>query len=160
DALHDSAELPLLIEAHGAAAGYVPALVDSLGARVSEVVLHSPWLLTAEEQAVLLQGLPSTVIDRAGGYLCDAWQWERERHLLWPWLAPSAAARRRVDAPAPALVHANVVELLRLGGRLHGLLRDVTTADLAARLGALPVPLRVITDAESDYQGRAAALSA
>ena len=162
DALRDSAELPLLIEAHGAAAGYVPALVDALGARVSEVVLHSPWLLNAEEQTVLLQGLPSTVIDRAGGYLCDVWQWERERHLLWPWLAPSAAARRRVDAPAPALVHANVVELLRLGSRLHGLLRDVTAADLATRLRALPVPLRVITDTdtESDYQGRAAALSA
>lgn len=160
DALCDSADQPLLIEAHGAAAGYVPALVDALGARVSEVVLHSPWLLNAEEQAVLLQGLPSTVIDRAGGYLCDAWQWERERHLLWPWLLPSAAARRRVDAPAPALVHANVVELLRLGSRLHGLLRDVTEADLAARLRALPVPLRVITDTESDYQGRAAALSA
>lgn len=152
--------LPLVIEAHGAAAGYVPALVDALGARVAEVVLHSPWLLTAEEQAVLLQGLPSTIIDRAGGYLCDAWQWERERHLLWPWLPPSAAARRRVDAPAPALVHANVVELLRLGRRLHGLLCDVTGPELAARLRALSVPLRVVGDAESDYQGRAAALSA
>lgn len=152
--------LPLVIEAHGAAAGYVPALVQALGAAVAEVVLHSPWLLTAEEQALLLQGLPSTVIDRAGGYLCDAWQWERERHLLWPWLPPSAAARRRVDAPAPARVHDNVVELLRLGSRLHGLLRDVTHPDLAARLRALPVPLRVVGDAESDYQGRAAALSA
>lgn len=160
DAVRGSAELPVLIEAHGAAAGYVPGLVDALGACVSEVVLHSPWLLNAEEQALLLQGLPSTVIDRAGGYLCDAWQWERERHLLWPWLTPSAAARRRVDAPAPALVHANVVELLRLGNRLHGLLRDVTAPDLAARLRDLPVPLRVITDPQSDYQGRAAALSA
>ena len=35
-----------------------------------------------------------------------------------------------------------------------------TTPDLSARLRALPVPLRVLTDAESDYQGRAAALSA
>jgi len=57
-------------------------------------------------------------------------------------------------------VHDNVVELLRLGSRLHGLLRDVTHPDLAARLRALPVPLRVVGDAESDYQGRAAALSA
>ncbi len=160
DAIPTDKALPLVIEAHGVAAGYVPALVDALGTRVAEVVLHSPWLLTAEEQALLLQGLPTTVIDRAGGYLCDAWQWERERHLLWPWLPPSAAARRRVDAPAPALVHANVVELLRLGARLHPLLRDVTTPDLSARLRALPVPLRVLTDAESDYQGRAAALSA
>ena len=154
---HDARQ-PLLIQAHGAAAGYVPALVEALGARVQEVLLDSPWLLEADEQALLLQSLPATGIDRAGGYLCDAWQWERERHLLWPWLPPGAAARRRVDAPAPAQVHANVVELLRLGPRLHTLLRDATAPGLAARLRALPVPRRVSSDPESDFQGRAAAL--
>ncbi|MGV8959807.1 MAG: alpha/beta fold hydrolase [Stenotrophomonas sp.] len=152
--------LPIVLEAHGAAAGYVPALVEALGSRIREVILHAPWLLTADEQALLLAGLPTTVVDRAGGYLCDAWQWERERHLLWPWMAPGAAARRRVDAPAPAHVHDNVVELLRLSGRLHELLRDATPADLAQRLRALPVPLRVVADSQSDYQGRAAALLA
>ena len=65
-----------------------------------------------------------------------------------------------MDAPAPALVHANVVELLRLGSRLHTLLRDATAPGLAARLRALPLPLQIRTDAESDFQGRAAALSA
>ncbi len=156
----DHAAYPLVIEAHGAAAGYVPALVEALGARVHEIVLHAPWLLEADEQAVLLQNLPTTIIDRAGGYLCDAWQWERERHLIWPWMTPSAAARRRVDAPAPEQVHANVVELLRLGTRLHTLLRDATAPGLVERLRALPVPLRVVADAHSDFQGRAAALSA
>ena len=150
----------VLIQAHGAAAGYVPALVDALGPRAQGVCLHAPWLLDADEQALLLDNLPTTAIDRAGGYLCDAWQWERERHLLWPWLPPCAAARRRVDAPAPALVHANVVELLRLGSRLHTLLRDATAPGLAARLRALPLPLQIRADAESDFQGRAAALSA
>lgn len=157
EALHDHPAV--LIQAHGAAAGYVPALVEALGTRVQQVQLHAPWLLEADEQAVLLTNLPTTVIDRAGGYLCDVWQWERERHLLWPWLVPSAAARRRVDAPAPAQVHANVVELLRLGPRLHTLLRDATAPGLAARLRALPVPLQTSGDAESDFQGRAAALS-
>ena len=158
EALHDHPAV--LIHAHGAGAGYVPALVEALGTRVQQVQLHAPWLLEADEQAVLLANLPATVIDRAGGYLCDVWQWERERHLLWPWLVPSAAARRRVDAPAPAQVHANVVELLRLGPRLHTLLRDATAPGLAARLRALPVPLQTSGDAESDFQGRAAALSA
>ncbi|WP_449468132.1 alpha/beta hydrolase [Stenotrophomonas humi] len=153
-------ETPLVIEAHGAAAGYVPALVDALGTRVQQVLLHSPWLLDAGEQALLLDNLPTTAIDRAGGYLCDAWQWERERHLLWPWMVPSAEARRRVDAPSPSQVHANVVELLRLGPRLHTLLRDATAPDLAARLRRLPVALHVNADSESDFQGRAAALSA
>ena len=152
--------LPIVLETHGAAAAYVPALVAALGARVVEVIVHSPWLLDADEQALLLQGLPTTVIDRAGGYLCDAWQWERERHLIWPWMVQGAAARRRVDAPEPALVHANVVELLRLGTRVRTLLRDATPADLSERLRALPVPLRVVGPAESDYQGRAAALLA
>lgn len=160
-ALRDGKEQqPLVIEAHGAAAGYVPALVDALGARVQHVLLHSPWLLEADEQTLLLDNLPTTVIDRAGGYLCDAWQWERERHLMWPWMVPSADARRRVDAPTPTDVHANVVELLRLGARLHTLLRDATAPGLAARLRNLPVPLHINADSESDFRGRAAALSA
>ncbi len=151
---------PLLLEAHGAAAGYVPALVEALGAHVTGVRLHAPWLLESGEQKLLLENLPVTAINRAGGHLCDAWQWERERHLLWPWMRPSADARRRVDAPAPADIHANVVELLRLGPRLHALLRDATAPGLVERLRSLPVPLQVIADPESDFQGRAAALSA
>ena len=151
-------DLPVVIETHGAAAGYVPALVDAFGTRVDEVVLHAPWLLDAAEQAQLLQGLPTATIDRAGGHLGDAWQWERERHLLWPWLPASAAARRRVAAPAPEQVHANVVEVLRLGARLATLLRDTTAPGLAEHLRTLPVPLRVLADEHSDYQGRAAAL--
>lgn len=156
----EPAELPIVLETHGAAAGYVPALVAALGTRVCEAVVHAPWLLDAGEQALLLEGLPTTRIDRAGGYLCDAWQWERERHLLWPWMPPGAAARRRVDAPSPALVHDNVVELLRLETRLRTLLRDATPTDLGQQLRALPVPLRVVAEPESDYLGRAAALLA
>lgn len=148
------------LEAHGAAAGYVPELVHALAERVREVVLHAPWLLDAAEREQLLANLPTTRVDRAGGYLCDAWHWERERHLLWPWMPPSAAARRCVDAPDPAIVHANVVELLRLGTRLESLLRGATVPGLFEKLASLPMPLHVQTDAESDYQGRATALAA
>ena len=52
-----------------------------------------------------------------------------------------------------------MVELLRLGPRLRTLLGDASAPGLAWRLRALPVPLRVMTDARSDFQGRAAALS-
>ena len=151
-------ERPLVLHAHGAAAGYVPALADGLGARLQEVVLHAPWLLEADEQAWLLENLPAGTIDRAGGHLCDLWQWERERHLLWPWQPPAADARRRVDAPDPAFVHDNVVELLRLGSRLRALLAGATTPGLADRLRALQVPLRVTAGPGDDYRGRAAAL--
>ena len=88
----------------------------------------------------------------------DAWHWERERHLLWPWLPPSAAARRLVDAPDPARVHANVVELLRLGPRLAPLLAATTPPDLAGQLRALDLALSVSAEPANDYQGRAAAL--
>ncbi len=155
----DAGSLPIVLEAHGAAAGCVPTLARALHGRLREVVLHQPWLLNADEQAHLLQNLPRTVPDRAGGHLCDAWQWERERHLMWPWLPPSAQARRLVAAPDPRQVHANVVELLRLGERLNDLLRDTTRPDLELRLSELQVPLRVVTDSESDYCGRAAALA-
>ncbi|MEO5831363.1 MAG: alpha/beta fold hydrolase [Rhodanobacter sp.] len=152
------AELPLVIESHGAAAGYVPALIDRLDQRVERVVLHQPWLLEDDERATLLAQLPNPQLDRAGGHLGDAWQWERERHLLWPWLAPSAAARRRVAAPTPDEVNDNVVELLHLGARSEQLFRDATPADLFARLQRLPYPLVVDAAAEDDYQGRAASL--
>ena len=150
---------PVALHAHGAAAGYVPGLAAGLGQRLQEVVLYSPWLLEPDEQARLLAGLPDTVPHRAGAHLCDAWQWERERHLLWPWMAPGAEARRCVAAPEPAMVHANVVELLRLGPRLGTLLRGATAPGLAARLRALRVPLRVVTAADDAHPDRSAALT-
>ena len=152
------AQAPLALRLHGAAAGYLPGLVASLGARVQSAHLDGPWLLDADEQACLLANLPVTATDRAGGHLGDAWHWERERHLLWPWLPSSAAARRLVDAPAPARVHANVVELLRLGPRLAPLLAAATPVDLAQQLRGLPLALSVSAEPANDYQGRAAAL--
>jgi len=149
----------VVLHAHGASAGYVPALAARLGARLASVVLHAPWLLDEGERELLLSGLPSNTIDRAGGHVIDAWHWERERHLLWPWLPPGAEARRIADAPEPARVHANVVELLRLGPRLRILLEGSVVPGLAGRLQALRVPLRVVAAPADDYRGRAAALS-
>ncbi len=151
--------LPIIIESHGAAAGYVPALAARLGDRLQRIVLHRPWLLEAGEVATLLAQLPDPTLLRAGGHLDEAWQWERERHLLWPWIAPSAAARRTVAAPPPAEVNDNVVELLQLGKRCELMFREAAAAGLADRLAALGVPLDAGTsDASDDYQGRAAAL--
>lgn len=151
--------LPITVESHGAAAGYLPALAAKLGPRLQQIVLHGPWLLDAEEAATLLAQLPDSRLLRAGGHLDEAWQWERERHLLWPWLAPSAAARRKVAAPTPATVNANVVELLQLGARCELMFREATTPGLAERLAALGVPMRAgSSDPSDDYLARAAAL--
>ena len=156
DACAPAATLQLCL--HGAAAAYLPGLAAHYGHRLGKAHLDTPWLLTADEQACLLTNLPVTTVDRAGGHLGDAWHWERERHLIWPWMASCAAARRLVDAPAPARVHANVVELLRLGPRLAPLLAAATPADLPAQLRQLRVPLSVSAEPANDYQGRAAAL--
>ena len=144
----------LEIHAHQGACSYLPALLDALPAPASAVVLHQPWLLTAQECATLLAQLPDPAIHRAGGHMAEAWQWERERHLLWPWLPPGVAARRLVAGPDTAVVHANVVELLRLGAQLPVLFAGVALPDLAAVFAALPVPVFVVFEPEQDYAGR------
>jgi pimeloyl-ACP methyl ester carboxylesterase len=148
----------LEVQAHEGAGGYVPALLAALAGQVSGVVLHRPWLLDDAECATLLAQLPDPAIHRAGGHMAEAWQWERERHLLWPWLAPSAGSRRRVAGPDTARVHANVVELLRLGERLPVLFAGAAMAGLAQAIAGLGVPVRLECAQQDDYAGRVAAL--
>lgn len=150
----------LSIEAYDGAAACVPALAAALGVRLRGVVLHRPWLLDEAECTTFLAQLPRPEVQRAGGHMADAWQWERERHLLWPWLPPSAEARRLVAAPDTARVHGNVVELLRLGDRLPALMAGVAVPGLADAIAALPVPVEIRAAAVDDYAGRAAALRA
>ena len=154
-----AAGLPLEIQAHDGAGAYVPGLVAALASQVEGVVLHRPWLLDAAECATFLAQLPDPAIHRAGGHMAEAWQWERERHLLWPWLAPGVAARRRVAGPDTARVHANVVELLRIGSQLHTVFAGVAVPGLDQALASLSVPVRIETAEQDDYAGRAQALS-
>ncbi|WP_449465409.1 alpha/beta fold hydrolase [Stenotrophomonas humi] len=148
------------VHAHEAAVAYVPALAAWLGGRLQEVVLHKPWLLHADECRTLLARLPDPGVHPAGGHMAEAWQWERERHLLWPWLQPGAAARRLVAAPDAMRVHANVVELLRIGAQLPVLFKGAAVADCEQQLLALKVPVSLHAQPQDDYQGRTAALAA
>ncbi len=152
--------LPLRIEADGASAAYALVLTERTSGRRCSLHLRTPWLLTAREIDCLLAGLPDPAIARSGAHLLDAFQWERDRRLLWPWLPPSASARRLVDAPDPRDVHANTVELLRLGPRLRSLLAGALDPMLAQRILDSRVSLRVSADPADDYEGRAAALAA
>ncbi|WP_269792545.1 alpha/beta hydrolase [Stenotrophomonas sp. Iso1] len=153
-----SSTLPVVVHAHEAACAYLPALARWLGVRLQQIVLHQPWLLQAAECATFLQQLPDPQVHAAGGHMAEAWQWERERHLLWPWLAPSAQARRLLAGPGTAQVHANVVELLRLGQRMRPLFVDAVVPHLAEQILALDVPVRLIASDEDDYEGRIALL--
>lgn len=152
--------LPWHIEADGASAAYALALAERRSARDCSLHLHTPWLLTAREIDCLLAGLPDPAIARSGAHLLDAFQWERDRHLLWPWLPPTAAARRLVDAPDPHLVHDNTVELLRLGPRLRSLLTGALDHTLAQRILDARVAVRVSANPADDHEGRVAALAA
>lgn len=154
-----AAQVTVELQAHDGAGAYVPALVQALGARINEVVLHRPWLLTDDECATFLAQLPDPAIHRAGGHMAEAWQWERERHLLWPWLAPGVAARRKVAGPDTARVHANVVELLRIGTQLPTLFGSVAVPALDRAILALEVPVRIVCDGQDDYAGRSRALA-
>jgi pimeloyl-ACP methyl ester carboxylesterase len=158
DALTPTA--PLVVEATGAAATLALAIAEARPARVAQVRLRAPWLLDAGEIARLLDALPDPAVQRTGAHLLDAFQWSRERHLSWPWLPPTAAARRLVDAPDPARVHADAVELLRLGPRLRALFAALLDPGLEARILACPVPLAIETAAGEDHAGRIAALVA
>ena len=146
------------VEAHEGAVAYMPALAQWLGGRLHELVLHRPWLLEPDECATFLAQLPDPAIHPAGGHMAWAWQWERERHLLWPWLPPSVAARRLVAGPDTLAVHANVVELLRLGSKLPALFADVAVSGLEDALLALDCRVRIESAPADDYRGRAAAL--
>lgn len=152
--------LPLRIQAEGAAAAYALAIAEGAPGRRCSVHLRAPWLLTAAEIDCLLDGLPDPAIVRSGAHLLDAFQWERERHLLWPWLPPSASARRLGDAPDPRAVHDNAVELLRLGPQLRCVFAGALDPALAQRLLASGLSLTVSADPADDYQGRVAALAA
>jgi pimeloyl-ACP methyl ester carboxylesterase len=150
----------LAVEAVGPSAALALAMAQARPARVARLRLHTPWLLDAVEIARFLDGLPDPAVQRTGAHLLDAFQWARERHLLWPWMAPSAAARRLVDAPDPARVHADAVELLRLGPHLRALYAGLLDPGLAERVLDGTLPVEVVATPGDDYAGRAAALAA
>lgn len=136
-------EAAVEVEAHGAACGLALALAPHLGTRLVALDLVAPWLLESAEVEYLLQTLPDPTPHRAGGHLLEAWQWTRDTHLFPPWLAPGAASRLRVGAPDPAAVHADAVEVIRLGMRLKPLLATALRRDWRKQLAALPCAVRV-----------------
>jgi pimeloyl-ACP methyl ester carboxylesterase len=148
------------VESDGAAAAYALALREHPAVHVAQVLLRTPWLPEADEIARFLDGLPDPTLQRTGAHLLEAFQWERERHLLWPWLAPDAAARRLVDAPDPRTVHDNAVELLRLGRHLRGMFASVLDPQLGARIMAAGAGIHIEVQAAEDYDSRASALAA
>ncbi|MCA2997193.1 MAG: alpha/beta fold hydrolase [Rhodocyclaceae bacterium] len=108
------------VSSEGAAGAIAAALVrvsveNNAGPRCEQLRLHNPMLLNEAERAQFVSQLPDLTPNATGAHLLAAWNWARMKALFWPWQQPTVAAVRRVDAPAPVRLHAEVVEILRVG---------------------------------------------
>ncbi|MFM7294030.1 MAG: alpha/beta fold hydrolase [Burkholderiales bacterium] len=108
------------VSSEGAAGAIAAALVqvsveNNAGPRCEQLRLHNPMLLNEAERAQFVSQLPDLTPNATGAHLLAAWNWARMKALFWPWQQPTIAAVRKVDAPAPVRLHAEVVEILRVG---------------------------------------------
>lgn len=147
------------IEAAGASAGIGLLVAARLGSRCAGVLLDQPLPLTADERAHWCSTLPDPAPHRTGAHLLDAWNYVRLKALWPPWLPPTRATVRRVDAPSPFRVHADVVEVLRLGSAFAPMLSAALAVDLAASAAGLRCPVRVTAADGHELAERARALA-
>lgn len=157
------------------------AVLDALGIdRFAVFGMHTGGLVAAQIAAAYPERVSALVVDGYAAFTAAESAIYGDRYLppfvpAWDGLAvgartppaaalagtlgrrPPPAARRPVAAPTPAQVNDNVVELLRLGERCKPMFRAAAAPGLAARLGALDVPLAAGSSASADdYLGRAA----
>jgi pimeloyl-ACP methyl ester carboxylesterase len=138
------------IRAVGAAAAIAACLAEQLGTGCKRLCLIDPIVLDAGEREQFLARLPNTTPHGTGAHLIAAWNWARMRHLFWPWRAADGAAVRLVDAPAPARVHAEVVEITRAGPLWHALWREVLQFDVASSIARCNCPIEVVSSTEAE----------
>jgi hypothetical protein len=77
--------------------------------------LLNPLWVNATERDQFLSQLPDLTPHPTGAHMLAAWNWARMKVLFWPWQPQNIAAARKLDAPAPVRLHAEVVEILRAG---------------------------------------------
>jgi pimeloyl-ACP methyl ester carboxylesterase len=138
------------IRALGGAAAIAVCLAEQLGTACKHLCLIDPIVLDAGEREQFLARLPNTTPHDTGAHLVAAWNWARMRHLFWPWRAADGAAARMVDAPAPARVHAEVVEITRAGPLWHALWREVLQFDVVSSAARCNCPIEVVSSADAE----------
>ena len=107
---------------------------DQGSIRCERIRLINPLPLSDHERAQFLSLLPDATPQSSGGHLVAAWNWARMKYLFWPWLPQTGAAVRAVAAPAPARLHAETREIIRVGTQLMPMWRAALDVDLAAAL--------------------------
>ncbi|SEQ49101.1 Pimeloyl-ACP methyl ester carboxylesterase [Devosia sp. YR412] len=138
------------IHAQGSAAALALDFVQGHPARVSEITLQSPPLLTPDERESFAAHAPNISPTEDGGYLLRLWHHLRDAELWYPWFNRDHAARRtnepRID---PARLTRHAVALLKQPRNFAPIWREVLSRDLFAALQSCPVAVR-ITSAPND----------
>lgn len=160
DAVRTHTQGPVRVRASGGAAAIGASLAEQLGAQCKHLRLTDPLALDTQEREQFLSRLPNTTPHDTGSHLIAAWNWARMRHLFWPWLPADGAAARKVDAPAPAHVHAEVIEITRAGPLWHALWRESLQFDLAASIARCTCLIEVVSSAEPELLRIASRLAA
>lgn len=150
---------PVRLVAHGGAAAIAVRLAEQLGTACKHLRLVDPIVLSPQERDQFLARLPNTTPHDTGAHLIAAWNWARMRHLFWPWLSADAAGARKVDAPAPALVHAEVVEITRAGPLWLALWREALQFDIASSAARCTCSIEVVSSAEPELMRIASRLA-
>ncbi len=140
----------ITIRATGGACAIAVLLAAQLGARCATLTMVNPLPLNPAERAQFLSGLPDLTPVATGAHLIAAWNWARLQHLFWPWLPGTADAARKVDAPSPYRVHAEVVEMLRAAEILPALWASALNTDLETAMIKLDCAIQIISTDEPE----------
>lgn len=131
-------------------------------ARVRRLILDGCGFYDeASRQAMLDHVAPPVLPDAEGAYLGAANAMCRDYYRYFPWFARDAAHRREGPEPAPEVLHARLIELLRNGGTYHRPYHAALRYRMEEAMPRLALPVLLAaarTDNVFDQRGRAAAL--
>jgi hypothetical protein len=119
------------------------------------MALHNPLPLSADERTSFLGKLPDLTPHDTGAHLLAAWNWVRMKSLFVAWQPQTAAFARKVDAPAPVRIHAEVREVLRCGARFRHLWEHALSVDFLSAFEALErsgVNTKISADDDAERQ--------
>jgi pimeloyl-ACP methyl ester carboxylesterase len=144
------------VSAEGGATAIALALVDNVDHTTANapacegIRLCNPLSLNATEREQFLSQLPDLAPHPTGAHMIAAWNWARMKVLFWPWQPQNIAAARKIDAPAPVRLHAEVVEILRAGALFVPLWRAVLAETAAAAPATFTGSIAVQCDDEPE----------
>jgi pimeloyl-ACP methyl ester carboxylesterase len=125
------------VRAEGASAAFAAELGRLAIRRITRMHLHNPMPLTDDERASFLAKLPDLTPHDTGAHLLAAWNWVRMKHIFVPWQPQTATYARKIDAPAPSRIHAEVREMLRCGERFAAICKHALAVNLVGTVSEL-----------------------